>query len=537
MSPLPCAQSGATVPNVAASIGRITRLDGSSGAALYSNASARVVESLALAASPPFALMQRAGLAVARLGQALAPHGRRAWIAVGPGNNGGDGLVAAAALRQAGWHVQITTCGAGTNRPPDALRAWQLWQDGGGGATELADVEQAELAIDALLGLGQHRAPEGEMAACVARLNDFQRAGVPVLAVDQPTGLLGDTGQPLGHSVVVATHTLALLTARPGLFTGDGRDLAGHIWLADLACDPSATPPSATLSSADDARRGLPMRQHQQHKGSFGDLWVLGGARGMGGAAHLASRAALAAGAGRVYVSELGADGQAPADPCWPELMQRDAHAWCAPGVLERITLVCGCGGGEAVAAELPAAIARAARLVLDADGLNAVAADPTLMRALAARRDQALSTVLTPHPLEAARLLGCSTAEVQADRLAAAQTLAHKTQAVVVLKGSGTIVASPDNVPAINPTGNARLATPGSGDVLAGWLGGLWSSQAAPPTASAHQTARQAALSAVWLHGRAAEVAPGDPGLPLPAHELIQALQRASHLTRQSAR
>jgi ADP-dependent NAD(P)H-hydrate dehydratase / NAD(P)H-hydrate epimerase len=241
---------------------------------------------------------------------------------------------------------------------------------------------------------------------------------------------------------------------------------------------------------------------------------VLGGAPGMGGAAMLAGRAALAAGAGRTCVARL--DGDTAADPQRPELMPRTLDAAVQAAFLVRATVVCGCGGGSLVAAHLPAVLAHAQRLVLDADGLNALAANPALKSALRARAARDQPTVLTPHPLEAARLLGCTTANVQADRLAQAQALAEALQATVVLKGSGSVVASPGRRPNINPTGNARLGTGGSGDVLAGWLGGLWSQ-------SADDDAHQVAAAAVWLHGRAAEH--GDDRQPLRAADLIEAM------------
>jgi hydroxyethylthiazole kinase-like uncharacterized protein yjeF len=270
--------------------------------------------------------------------------------------------------------------------------------------------------------------------------------------------------------------------------------------------------------------RALPGRAHAQHKGSFGDVLVLGGAPGMGGAALLAARAALTAGAGRTYLARL--DGDAQPDPARPELMPRMPDDALQPALLQRATVVAGCGGGQAIAATLPAVLAHAARLVLDADGLNAVASDDGLRRALRVRADRGLPTVLTPHPLEAARLRGCDTAAVQADRLAQAQALADGCQAVVVLKGSGSVIAAPGRTPHINASGNARLGSGGTGDVLAGWLGGLWAQAAG---SDATTTAFDAACAAVWLHGHAAER--GDLRLPLRAADLID--QMAASLPR----
>lgn len=200
--------------------------------------------------------------------------------------------------------------------------------------------------------------------------------------------------------------------------------------------------------------------------------------------------------------------------------MSRTMAQLLVPAQLAQATVICGCGGGEAVREVLPTVLHHAKRLVLDADELNAVAADPALQRAARARTARGLSTVLTPHPLEAARLLRKPSADVQADRLAAAEDLADAMQCTVLLKGSGTIVATPQQRTSINPTGDARLGTAGSGDVLAGWLGGAWSAQAA--TVSPHDAAQAAA----WLHGAAVEHGP--VGGPLLASRLVDALMRA---------
>jgi hydroxyethylthiazole kinase-like uncharacterized protein yjeF len=226
----------------------------------------------------------------------------------------------------------------------------------------------------------------------------------------------------------------------------------------------------------------------------------------MTGAALLAARTALCVGAGRVYVHLLDPD--APRlDPQYPELMLADAPD---PARLQSATVVAGCGGGREIRDVLPDALVQSARLVLDADALNAVAEDADLRDALHQRRAAGLPTVLTPHPLEAARLLVCSAAEVQADRLRAARSLADRLGAVVVLKGSGSLIAAPDALPWINTSGNAALATPGSGDVLSGWIAGLWSQLASGRpgmgSALAWSEAELAARHAVHQHGVRAE-------------------------------
>lgn len=485
---------------------------------LFDAAASRRIEQAALAASQTHALMARAGLGVARLALALAPQARRIWVAAGPGNNGGDGLVAAMHLHRLGLAVQVSLLGDPTRLPADAAQALVQARDAGVAITaglDSAAARSPDLAIDALLGLGSRSAPEGTIAEAVRRLN----AGhAPVLAVDLPTGLCGDSGARLGDAAVLAAHTLSLLTLKPGLFTAQGRDHAGRIWFDALGVDSGAEPVGMMLSGPESLRALLPGRAHAQHKGSFGDVLVLGGATGMGGAALLAARAALAAGAGRVYLARLDGDG-AP-DPQRPELMPRSLQAALDLALLGQATVVCGCGGGAAVRDVLPAVLQHAARLVLDADGLNTVAADAALAAALTTRADAGLPTVLTPHPLEAARLLALDTAAVQARRCDAARQLAARFGCTVVLKGSGSVIAAAGGPMWINPTGNARLGSAGTGDVLAGWLGGLWSQGAATAGAAA-------ATATVWLHGRAAEQ--GDLRLPLRAADLIEAM--ASHL------
>lgn len=484
---------------------------------LHGIAAARRLEAAAAAGLPPHTLMQRAGLAVARLALAVAPHAQRVTVLAGPGNNGGDGLEAALHLTRAGRQVAVWMTTADAQAlPPDAARSYLRAREAGVRLHTATDaLPAADLVIDALLGLGASRAPEGAVAQAIAWANAHR---APVLAVDLPSGLHADTGARLGELAVQATHTLSLLALKPGLFTAEGRGLCGRLWHDDLGIDLdllAAEAPLARLGTS--TALTFAPRGHAQHKGSFGDVAVVGGAPGMAGAARLAARAALAAGAGRVYLSPL--DPASGHDDGRPELMHRP-QIWLQPqGLLDRSTVVCGCGGGSAVAEVLPAVMAQAPRLVLDADALNAVATDARLQRVLAGRARRGQHSVLTPHPLEAARLLGCDTAQVQADRLNAALQLAARFDTVVVLKGSGSVIAAPGRLPVINPTGNALLATAGTGDVLAGWLGGTWA-----------QVSRQdgwaAALEAVRRHGAAADQAllQGLQG-PLRAAELVEAM------------
>ncbi len=479
-----------------------------------------------MAGLPPHSLMQRAGLSVARLALAVAPHARTIWVACGPGNNGGDGMEAAIHLQRWGKQVVVTWLGAAGTAPADAAQSHRLALQAG---VQFADAPPAqfELCIDALLGIGASscaRVPEGRMAQWMAAIN----AGTaPVLAVDVPTGLNADTGHA-GMLCVKAKFTLSLLTLKPGLFTGHGRDACGQVWLDDLgdlndvdavnapdapiASDGSIAPdgsiasngsiapiPGADLESPTAWLAGAPASQpraHASHKGSYGDVAVIGGAPGMTGAALLAASAALQSGAGRVFVALL--DGGAMAvDPQRPELMFR---SWDALD-FKAMTVVCGCGGGDAVRHPLSRVLSSAALVVIDADALNAIANDTQLATLLRARAARQAHTVLTPHPLEAARLLGTTAALVQQDRLAAARQLSERFLCTVVLKGSGTVIATPNQTTVINPTGNAALATAGTGDVLAGMIGARLAN-----VQRSGGSSHRSACDAVYLHGEAAD-------------------------------
>lgn len=488
---------------------------------LFDTAATRAIEQAAQATLPHHALMAQAGLAVARLAQALAPHARCIWVACGPGNNGGDGLVAAMHLhtwaRQSGSALRVVVTHAvaegvdPARLPPDARQALVAAQ-AAGIVFHSAPPDEADLAIDALLGIGAIRPLTGPLATWLARL---RTSDAPVLCVDVPSGLHADTGAltAIEHDGTTVTwtgtgprHTLSLLTLKPGLFTGQGRDASGQIWFDDLGAMPAADVPVTALLAGRAAHAGAKASMpHASHKGSFGDVVVVGGqgvatnGAGMTGAAVLAARAALHAGAGRVFAGllEAGSQSETTWDPVCPELMFRRPETGLDTALLLRASVVCGCGGGAAVAAMLPRLLSSATRLVLDADALNAIAQDANLQAQLTHRQRRGWITVLTPHPLEAARLLGTDAAQVMIDRLQAAQTIAAQFGAICVLKGSGTVIAAPNETTRINPTGNAALATAGTGDVLAGMIG---SALARPVSSSGAALDRVA--SAVFQHG-----------------------------------
>lgn len=425
-------------------------------------------------------LMQSAGLALAQLALARVPHAKVIWIACGPGNNGGDGMEAAMHLKRWGKQPIVTLVHDPLKGPADALGAWEGARHAGV-TMQTSMPAHFDACLDALFGIGAQRSIAAPYAAWVECMNT---AAAPTIAVDIPSGLHADSGAVQGLHVV-ADITLSLLTLKPGLFTASGRDACGEIWFNNLGVMDGG-PTIAQLSSPPQPAH----RAHASNKGSYGDLAVVGGAPGMAGAALLAARSALHAGAGRVFVCML--DERADAlDVQYPELMFRPVGSmdWSA------MTVVAGCGGGAAVLAPLPQLLRETHNLVLDADALNQIARSAELQALVSQRR--ANSTVMTPHPLEAARLLGISAKDVQADRLGAAAKLVDRFHCTVVLKGSGTIVSAPDAPTHINPTGNAKLASAGTGDVLAGLIGATLAQELAP---------MQAACDSVYRHGLAAE-------------------------------
>jgi hydroxyethylthiazole kinase-like uncharacterized protein yjeF len=476
-------------------LGLTQQLDSQAKWPLYNVAQTRSIETEAQAALPAYTLMQRAGLATAQLALAIAPHAQKIWIACGPGNNGGDGLEAAVHLQAWGKHPIVTWLGQDGSCPADAQQAWQRAKSTGVTFAQQTP-PQFDLAIDALLGIGAQRAPEELMAQWLSTL---QTTTAPVLCVDIPTGLNANTGEWLlgsryPHHANAQRHTLSLLTLKPGLFTADGRDAAGQVWFNNLSINTAETP-TAWLHQYLATHH---TRTHNTHKGSYGDVAILGGAHGMSGAAALAALAALHGGAGRVFAGVIDASARHAISAAHPALMMR------APEELnlQTSTVVAGCGGGDDIHAFMPIAVSSSKQLVLDADALNVIARDTSLQSLLKKRNHRNKTTVLTPHPLEAARLLNCTARDVQHNRLHAAQELADAFQCVVVLKGSGSIIASPRHTPIINGSGNAMLATAGTGDVLAGLIGAY---------IARHEDAFEATCQAVFAHGQVADRWPSD--------------------------
>jgi hydroxyethylthiazole kinase-like uncharacterized protein yjeF len=488
---------------------------------LYTVAEIRDIERTAAQRLPQGALMQRAGQAGANEALDLLPFTTskaKVLVLAGPGNNGGDALETAAHLAHAGAQVTLHYFEPAGEPSPERVHALErarsaplrfLPSDAGA----LHGTEW-NLVIDGLFGIGLKRPLSGLAAELVAAVNAL---GCPVLALDVPSGLDADTGAIVGPDglAVRATHTITFIGDKPGLHTCEGRDHAGVVLVSNLDLDAVLFPRSAAqLTDLALFSHCVQRRRHSAHKGNFGNVAVLGGARGMAGAPILAARTALMSGAGRVFACFIG---EPPAfDPAHPELMCRSAQEFD----FDTAATVAGPGLGTSASASemLINALHSHSPLVADADALNLCAADARLRELLAARTAPSL---LTPHPLEAARLLGCTTADVQADRPAAARRLAAALNATVVLKGSGTVVASREGAVVINTTGNPALATAGTGDVLAGLCGSLLA-QGWP--------AWETAVGAVWLHGMAADVlvAEGVGPAGLTAGELIPAIRTA---------
>lgn len=504
----------------------------SSLTALYSISEIREIEQSSLAMLPAGTLMQRAGAAAANLTlHLLAPAGNQAnaLVIAGPGNNGGDALEAACLLAKEGVHVTVVLRADPDRLPADAQQALTRARSSAITFTDadvrsLVTMKQWNLVIDGLFGIGLTRPITGELRELVETINTLS---CPVLALDVPSGLDADTGRIIGDDSVAiqASHTITFIGDKPGLHTFHGRDHAGEVHVASLDIEPSHFRPARThLNGVESFAEFLRRRLHNSHKGSYGDVIIVGGAHGMSGAPILAARAAAKCGAGRVFAAFID---EAPAyDSMQPELMCRQASDMD----LSHGVLVIGPGLSTSRRAHdvLAHALHTNNAMVLDADALNLIASEPGLQHKLIQRSG---TTVMTPHPLEAARLLQSTTHDVQADRLSAAREIAHRFNAVVVLKGSGSVISRLDGQTMINTTGNPALATAGTGDVLAGICGALLA-QSFP--------AWNASLAATWLHGQAADTLLNQDLGPIgmTASELIPVVRTLlNQLTEQHAR
>ncbi len=459
---------------------------------------------------PGIVLMERAGLAVADRAQSMAQDtGRRsALVLCGPGNNGGDGFVAARHLADRGLEVVAVLLARAADMKGDAATNLAALRGFPATLVEAPDGVPADLwarpwgvAIDALFGTGLARPLEGVFAAAV---DAFNALPCPRLAVDLPSGVDADAGRVPGVAVR-ADATVTFGTARVGHFVWPGAGFCGVVEVAAIGIPQAAlaTADGVDLLDAGWVRRAFPPRDRGAFKNIFGHVLVVGGLAGKAGAALLAARAALRCGAGLATIATERAVA-ARIEGRFPDLMIEPLvevvgdwvkvdDATVTAALAGKTALIVGPGLGRhpGVDALLERLLQSALPMVVDADALNGLAGRPDL--------HPGPDSVLTPHPGEAGRLLGVPTAEIQADRIAAAKALASRLGAVVILKGAGTIVAAPDGRLAVNPAGGPALAVGGSGDVLSGITGALLG-RGVP--------AFDAACAAAFLHGSAGDVA-----------------------------
>ncbi|NCT67038.1 MAG: NAD(P)H-hydrate dehydratase [Rhodanobacteraceae bacterium] len=461
---------------------------------------------------PGFELMRRAAAAAFALLRQRWPHARRLVLLAGVGNNGGDAFLLGTLALQAGFAVDAIALTAASLG--DAAQARAAFVGAGGRVTPATSDTRLPLAdvyVDGLFGSGLARAVDGVAAGLVEQLAAARR---PVLALDLPSGLDADRGIRLG-ATVRADATLCFVGWKRGLFTADGAECAGALELATLDLPDAAwagIAADATLLEAGMLDALLAPRHANVNKGHFGHVLAIGGDDGMAGAVRLCGEAALRCGAGLVSVATRAAHGFA-LNAARPELMAHGVAdaADLAPLLARASVLALGPGLGQGAwgRALFAAAGAGAQPRVLDADALNLLAQ---------AQQPLAAPAVLTPHPGEAARLLGCDVAAVQHDRFGAARALAARYAAVVVLKGAGSLVAEPHGCVALCPWGNPGMASGGMGDVLTGVIAALLAQHLAP---------WDAARLGVALHARAGDLAAADAPRGLLASDLFAPLRR----------
>lgn len=505
----------------------------------------RTIEEIGL---PGAVLMENAGAAVARVVADRFPAARRVVVLCGRGNNGGDGFVVA---RRLCGRAEALLLGSRDDVGGDAALHLAACERSGGRVTTVPDraawsavtsrVDEADVVVDAILGTGLRSEPTGLAADAIACLRRRFEAGVPVVAVDLPSGVPSDRGSwewPAAH----ATVTVTFAAPKHGHVLPPACNQAGELIVADIGIPPealAAAGPSLFLLEDADVAGAFPLRRREAHKGDFGHVLIVAGSVGKTGAAALAAGGALRAGAGLVTVAT-------PA-PCLPvvaaaraELMTEPLPATAGGSLAEtglsrllelageRDAVVLGPGIGQEPATR---ALVRGfvsecpVPLVIDADGLNALApsgGDSAALEGL----DRGGTVVLTPHPGEMARLAGRPASEVQKERAEVSTRLARETGAVVVLKGERTLVAEPSGRAAVTPTGNPGMATGGTGDVLAGVLGSLL----------ARHGTLLSATAAVFVHGRAGDIAARERGEEgLTAGDVVEALPAAIQSLRRS--
>ena len=513
---------------------------------LLTAAEMRAVDEATIAAGTPGAvLMERAGQGVAgALERAWgSPLALRVLVLAGAGNNGGDGFVAARALAERGATVRVLVCAAREAVGGDAHTMLARYEAGGvpavfatseaALAAAIAERDQWDHVIDALLGTGAKGEPRGLIAAACKAANALRARGARVVAVDLPTGVSSDDGRA-APDAVHADRTVTFAAPKRGHYLWPGRALRGELEVVDIGALPPARAgvSPATLATARELACLVPVRDARAHKGSGGRALVIGGAPSMTGAVVLAARAAARSGAGYVRAAvpmslqdTVAVQLLGPMVLGFGEDVGRTLTTSALPALLEESARADAVALGGGLSREpFPAALARELAtqlpkpLVLDADALWALS--PAEDKLVPALRLASAPRVLTPHLGEMARLTGQDASELEARRIDAARGWAKRWGAVVVMKGAPTVVAAPDGRASVNPTGTPALATAGTGDVLAGVLVALLAQGLA---------AFDAARLAVYVHGRAGEIAGEELGVPgAIASDLIERLPRA---------
>jgi hydroxyethylthiazole kinase-like uncharacterized protein yjeF len=477
------------------------------------------------AANGTVPLMERAGLVAAtHARELLGDRAPRALVLAGPGNNGGDAFVVARLLKSWFFEVAVALCGEAARLPRDAAAAAKAWAEAGGKTlSSWPERDEWGLIVDGLFGIGLTRAVDSVAAQWIERANS---SGSRILALDIPSGLNAETG--IAYSPAIrADATSTFIALKPGLLTADGPDHCGEIRVDRLGLDIS-TQSAGRCLDWDSLALALPTPllrlRSNVHKGTFGTLGIVGGNDGLVGAAILAGRAAVHLGVGKVWVG-LAASERPTVDWVQPELMLRAAQE-VLTSKPDALIVGPGLGTDSKARALLTQALSQSCPIVIDADALNLISTDATFASVVAART---APTLITPHPTEAARLAGSSTTAVQSDRLQAAGNLSTRFKASIVLKGAGSVIAHPDGGWAINASGNAALASGGTGDVLAGMLGALLAQGI---------SAKQALELAVCLHGAAADalVSNGAGPLGVTASELLPIARRLLNAARGGA-
>ncbi|MCX2542875.1 NAD(P)H-hydrate dehydratase [Pseudomonas sp. COW5] len=479
--------------------------------ALYRATQVRALDARLIAAGTPgFELMQRAAHATWCALVRQWPSANELTVLAGHGNNAGDGYLIAALAHCAGWRVRVLAVGDPQRLQGDAALAHaESVAKGVAIAAWTASSELRGILVDALLGTGLSGEVREPYLLAIEAINT---SGLPVVAVDIPSGLCADTGHVLGRAVC-ADLTVTFIGLKLGLFTGDAADHVGNLLFNDLQAPAETCSDIAVavrrLNAANLPR--LPARAPAAHKGRFGHVLLIGGDHGFGGAIMLSTESALRSGAGMVSLATRPEHVPAALSRVPEAMALGTSSANQLMALLEKVSvLVVGPGLGQASwgRALLSAAANAPLPQVWDADALNLLASGFVSLPK---------DCVITPHPGEAARLLGISTAEVQADRPAAASALSKKYTAVVVLKGAGSLIAHPDGRLALCHQGHPAMATVGLGDVLAGLVGALLAQG---------MNAFDAACLAVWLHANAG-AQQGKFGRGLAASDLIPAIRQ----------